>query len=201
MTQKPPSALPDHLFLVDVQDPDSGTTITTLRPERSPVMLLSFAANHFTEAASRHFKSTLELGAVDWRLLFVFAHTPGGTAASASRTIGVDKGAVSRSLQRLEDLGLVAPGELHANGRSRGWSLTRQGQRVHGRVLRVALARQKDVLTGFVEAEVMAFCSYLDRFLHNLESMLAEEAAEAAAGTGRRVSSRLSRQSPTAPRA
>ncbi len=169
MTQPRSHPLPDDLFLVAVEDPDSGVVTPTLSVERSPAMLLSFAANHFTEAASRYFKDHFDLGAVDWRLLFLFAREPGATAAHASRVIGVDKAAVSRSLQRLEGAGMLAPGELHANGRSRGWTLTKPGRQMHQRILRVALARQKDLLSGFDAAEVAAFCDFLMRFLQNLE--------------------------------
>jgi DNA-binding MarR family transcriptional regulator len=103
----------------------------------------------------------------------MFAREPGCTAAHASKIIGIDKGAVSRSLQRLEAEGLVTAGELHPNGRSRGWTLSKQGRRMHQRILQVALERQKDVLQGFDAEEVEAFCGYLQRFLRNLESLTA----------------------------
>lgn len=168
--RKPRShTLPDDMFLIDVEDPDSGVVASTLSPERSPAMLLSHASNHFSEAASKYFKTHFELGAVDWRLLFMFAREPGATAARASKVIGIDKAAVSRSLQRLEADGLVLAGELHANGRSRGWTLTKRGRQLHQRVLRVALSRQKQMLAGFDAAEVQDFCAYLLRFFHNLE--------------------------------
>lgn len=163
------NALPDALFLVSVEDADAGVITPTLSVERSPAMLLSFAANHFTEAASRYFKEHHDLGAVDWRLVFLFAREPGATAAHASRVVGIDKAAVSRSLQRLEAGGMLQAGELHANGRSRGWRLTTLGRQVHQRILHVALARQKELLSGFDAAEVTAFCGYLTRFLQNLE--------------------------------
>jgi DNA-binding MarR family transcriptional regulator len=158
MPTKKSIELPDELFLVPVHDTVSGVTMPTLRADRSPAMLLSFAANHFTDAASRHFKEEFDLGAVDWRLLFMFAADPGGTAATASRTIGIDKGAVSRSLQRLEADGL-------------GWTLTAQGRRLYGRLLKIALARQKDVLAGFDVVEVEAFCAFLTRFQSNLAAI------------------------------
>lgn len=169
MTKARNAPLPDDMFLVEVEDLDAGVVTPTLGSDRSPAMLLSFAANHFTEAASRYFKEHFDLGAVDWRLLFLFAREPGATAAQATKAIGIDKAAVSRSLQRLEAGGMLLAGELHANGRSRGWRLTKQGRRMHQRILRVALARQKELLSGFDAAEVQAFCDFLVRFLRNLE--------------------------------
>jgi DNA-binding MarR family transcriptional regulator len=171
MPKKNKKQLPDDLFLTNVQDPDAGVTLWTLSAERSPAMLLSFAANQLIEAASKHFKDNFDLGTVDWRLLFTFAREPGCTAAVASKIIGIDKGAVSRSLKRLETEGLVTAGELLSNGRSRGWTLSKQGRRMHQRILQVALTRQKDQLQGFDVQEVEAFCGYLQRFLRNLEAM------------------------------
>ena len=173
MPEKAHKPLPDDLFLVEVEDPESGVALSTLRADRSPAMLLSFAANQFIEAASKHFKDNFDLGTVDWRLLFTFAREPGCTAVRASKIIGIDKGAVSRSLQRLETEGLVTAGELHPNGRSRGWTLSKQGRRMHQRILQVALTRQKDVLQGFEADEVEAFCGYLERFLRNLDALTA----------------------------
>lgn len=172
-SQRP--ALPDELFLTDVWDDVSGISGQTLDVMRSPAMLLSFAANHFTESASRYFKAGFDLGAVDWRLIFMFAGAPGSTAAHASKTIGIDKGAVSRAVQRLADLGLLVPGELHANGRSRGWYLTARGRRKHQALLKVALERQKELLAGFKADEVAQFCDFLGRFLHNVQAMRATD--------------------------
>ena len=62
----------------------------------------------------------------------------------------------------------MVAGDLHANGRSRGWTLTAQGRRMHNRLLKIALARQKDVLAGFDVNEVEAFCAFLLRFQSNL---------------------------------
>lgn len=163
--------LPDELFLVDVEDPLTGSVAPALAAARSPAMLMTFAATHFTEAASRHFKAEFDLGAVDWRMVFLFAREPGATAAHAWKTHGLDKGAVSRSIQRLEANGLLVGGPLHANGRSRGWHLTRQGHAMHRRILKVALERQKRLLEGFGRDEVEAFCDYLVRFMRNLDAL------------------------------
>lgn len=65
---------------------------------------------------------------------------------------------------------MVARG-LHANGRSRGWTLTKPGLQLHQRIFRVALGRQKELLNGFEASELQAFCGYLVRFLKNLEQV------------------------------
>lgn len=168
--QLPP--LPDALFLVDVEDTITGETFQTLSISRTPAMLLSFAANKFTEAASNHFKTNFGLGTVDWRMLLLLARTPGVTAAQAAKTMGVDKGTVSRSLSRLSDSDLISAGDLHANGRSRGMFLSPSGRAIHDRILESALKRQTHLLKDFNEAEAEALCNLLQRFTQNLESLI-----------------------------
>jgi len=123
--------LGDEMYLVDVEDPDTGETFQTLSISRTPAMLLSFAANKFTEAASNYFNENFGLGTVDWRMLLLLARTPGITSAQAAQTIGVDKGTVSRSVSRLTKSELIRLGNLHANGRSRGLTLSPHGRALH----------------------------------------------------------------------
>lgn len=172
MTVSKQAPLPDALFLVDVEDSTTGDIFQTLSISRTPPMLLSFAANKFTEAASNYFKENLGLGGVDWRLLLFLARKPGVTAAEASRTIGVDKGTVSRSVSRLSENKLVIASDLHANGRSRGLSLSPSGRALHDKILMVAMKQQTHLLKGFSEAEVKVFCDLLLRFSNNLEDLI-----------------------------
>lgn len=165
------SALPVSTFLVDVVDPVSGVTIQTFGASQAPALLLALASSKFNEGASNYFKVNFDLGSVDWRLLFLVAREPGVTAAHAARSVGVDKGAVSRSLQRLESGGWLVAGDLHANGRSRGWHLTKSGRVLHKRILRAALDRQDQLLAGFEVEDVKTLCRYLERLTENLHRM------------------------------
>jgi DNA-binding MarR family transcriptional regulator len=159
----------EDLFLVDVEDPETGEKFQTLSISRTPAMLLSFAANKFTEAASAYFKDNFDLGPVDWRMLFLLARMPGVTAIQASKTIGVDKGTVSRSVGRLSKTKLIVAGELHANGRSRSLSLSPTGRALHDQILAAAVDQQNHLLKGFTGAEINVFCDFLIRFTLNLE--------------------------------
>lgn len=166
------------MFLSEVEDGQTGKRMQTISLSRSPLVLLSFAANRFTRAASAYFEAENELGSVDWRMLFILARRPGITAARASETIGVDKGSVSRCLHRLAKKQLAEAGELHANGRSRGWHLTAHGRDVHDQILQVALEKQQQLLKGFAPEEVEQMCSLIQRFLVNLEALESEPADE-----------------------
>lgn len=165
------SLLPDDFFLVDVEDGDTKETYQTLSLSNTPIMLLSFAANKFTEDASNYFKQLFGIGSVDWRMLFLLALRPGTTAAQASKTIGVDKGTVSRSVSRLTKGGFIISGDLHANGRSRGLSLSSSGRDMHEQLLVATLKQHHFLMKGFDEAEVKMFCDLLLKFTANLEEL------------------------------
>jgi len=167
--QRPPVL--DEMFLVEVDEPASGTRVKTFSISNTPTMLLSFAANRFMEDASRYFKDNFDLESVDWRMLFLVALKPGITAAEASKTIGVDKGTVSRCVARLLQNGLISTGELHANGRSRGLFLTAAGLVMHDRIREHALAKQAELLTDFDANDVNVFCDLLRRLSRNLEAV------------------------------
>lgn len=162
---------PDDLFLVQIEGDSNGKVHSTLSFSRSPTVLLTFAANRFTRAAARIYQDRYNLGTMDWRLLVMLTREPGATAARASDVIGIDKGAVSRSFQRLLKMGLAMQGELHANGRSRGWNLTSKGHTMHDKVLKEALARQRKLFKGFKAEEIKDLCNMLTRFLDNLKDM------------------------------
>ncbi|MBL6428956.1 MAG: winged helix-turn-helix transcriptional regulator [Maritimibacter sp.] len=164
----------DSLFLVDVEDED-GETSRTLSFSRSPTVLLTFAANRFTRAAAKTYAEKFGIGAVDWRMLVMLTRKPGATVTESANTIGIDKGAVSRCISRLEELALVRKGDLHANGRSRGWWLTEKGKELHACILEEALERQRMLLDGFTYEEIEAFTDMLRRFVDNLSNLNSRE--------------------------
>lgn len=165
--------LPDDMFLVHVSGDEERADQATLSFSRSPTVLLSFAANRFTRAASRVYQEKYGLGSMDWRILVMLTREPGATVTRASDIIGIDKGAVSRSLHRLLGEGLVEQGKLHANGRSRSWRLTKTGQALHAKILQEALERQRALFKGFQPEEITQLCDLLTRFMDNLNEMQA----------------------------
>lgn len=174
MAIPPDYILPSTMFLSDVEDEQTGELMQTISLSRSPLAILSFAANRFTGAAAAYFQEQNNLGSVDWRMLFMLAQQPGVTAARASETIVVDKGSVSRCLHRLAKRKLAFAGELHANGRSRGWHLTESGREMHDKILQASLENQQRLLTGFSPEEVEQLCSLIQRFLVNLDALESE---------------------------
>lgn len=170
--------LADALFLIDPAGAGAGADAgspmpagPTLSFSRTPTVLLTFAANRFTRSASRVYQDRFGIGAMDWRMLVMLMREPGSSVSHASRTIGIDKAAVSRSLQRLEKRGLATPTEVDGDERRKDWGLTPEGRALHDQILDLALDRQKALLDGFSRADVTAFTAYLSRFLENLDRL------------------------------
>ena len=163
--------LTDDMFLVLPNSSDSSPAAPTLSFSRSPTVLLTFAGNRSTRSASRAYSQEFGIGAMDWRMLVMLTREPGSSVSHAARTIGIDKAAVSRSLHRLQDSGLVSGTAEGGDLRRKDWVLTKAGQEMHARILARALDRQKATLSGFSPSEVAEFTSYLSRFLTNLEAL------------------------------
>lgn len=163
------AALSDDLFLLadgDAKDDRAGAK--TLSFSNATSILLTFTANRFTRSAARLYQEQFRIGAMDWRMLVMLTREPGCSVAHASKTIGIDKAAVSRSLARLETCGLVDGYRDASDPRRRAWSLTKKGRRLHDQILPVALQNIKNLLTGFTPDEVEQFNDFLRRGLENM---------------------------------
>lgn len=165
--------LSDDLFLIHPDGSPSAPAAPTLDFARTPTVLLTFAGNRFTRSAAKDYLDRFGIGVMDWRMLVMLTREPGSSVSHAARTIGIDKAAVSRALQRMEKAGLVAAQSQSSDDRRKDWTLTKAGHALHARILQRALERQRHLLNGFENAEVEAFTDYLRRFLDNLDSLSA----------------------------
>jgi DNA-binding MarR family transcriptional regulator len=90
------------------------------------------------------------------------------TANRICQVIGLDKSAVSRSLQVLEAAGRIS-GEVDSrDARRYTVSLTAEGRSLHDRVLQVALERERRLLSSFSPAEVDTLVDLLARLQTNV---------------------------------
>lgn len=164
------AALPEDMFLVTATGRPDDPAAPTLSLSNSPVVLVTFAGNRLTRDATRAYQAEFGIGVMDWRMLVMMTRSPGCSVAQAARLTGIDKAAVSRSLQRLESNGLAQSIALAGDERRKSWSLTPSGQDLHSKILPRALERQNDLLKGFSQDEIAHFTDYLRRFLANTEA-------------------------------
>jgi DNA-binding MarR family transcriptional regulator len=166
---KPPPFDPEMLLVTVPGGPDRPSR-RTLSFSRAPTVLMTLAANRYTRVISRQLQARFGIGAMDWRMLVMLTREPDSSVSHASRTIGIDKAAVSRSLTRLEARDLVRAAAPGPDGRRRLFRLTKAGRAMHDAILALALERHADLFAGFEAAEITQLASLLHRFLGNLDA-------------------------------
>lgn len=105
---------------------------------------------------------------MDWRMLHMLYKEPGIAVSAASLATGYDKGAVSRSLRSIEDMGLAEGRVEGTSERNKFWYLTRKGKLLHQKIHAGALGRQKLIFSGFKSDEIAVFNRSLKKIMANL---------------------------------
>ncbi|MFP6849658.1 MAG: MarR family winged helix-turn-helix transcriptional regulator [Pseudomonas sp.] len=125
--------------------------------------LLTFLANKLATGASQCYRKHFGIGVVEWRMLSMLAVENDISANRICQVIGLDKSAVSRSLQVLEASGYVSSRIDPGDARRNTVSLTEAGRALHDRVLLVALERERRLLRGLSPEEVDILIELLGR--------------------------------------
>ncbi|AVX92135.1 MarR family transcriptional regulator (plasmid) [Pseudomonas koreensis] len=128
--------------------------------------LLTFLANKLATGASHCYRKRFGIGVVEWRMLSMLAVENHITANRISQVIGLDKSAISRSLQALETAGYVSSEVDKLDARRYAVSLTSTGKQLHDKVLKVALERERRLLSDLSPEEVDVLVNLLGR-LHS----------------------------------
>ena len=152
--------------------PDPETR-ATLDLEHYVPAFLSLLSNKLSATASRECRKAAGLGYTDWRVMAQVAVTPRISAARLCLCTGLDKAAVSRSFAALAERRLV---RLESSGRDRRAALSASGERMHARLLALALQREQRLLAGFRENEAATLRRLLRRLAANLPALDAEPA-------------------------
>jgi len=136
--------------------------------------LVLWLSNKMTAGASKVYREKFGMGVNEWRVLSYVELFPWSTGKQMCDLMGVDKSAVSRGCAELMERGLIISRPLGL--RKIEYSITPKGKKMFQRFLRVSLARQEALLTGFSDAERKLLNSFMHRLLENLP--LAENASE-----------------------
>ena len=136
---------------------------TQLNLSRYVPALVNLLANKLATGASQCYRKHFGIGVVEWRLLAMLKVENNITANRMCEVIGLDKSAVSRSLQLLEKAGYVSSQVDSRDARRNTVSLTATGTALHDRVLKVALERERRLLGDLSEQEVDVLVDLLGR--------------------------------------
>ena len=131
--------------------------------------LLNFLSNKLSAGASKCYRKHFAVGVVEWRMLSMLAVENGITANRICQVIGLDKSAVSRSLQQLEEANYVTTAVDARDARRYTVSLTGEGKALHDRIFLAAMERERRLLADLSPEEVDVLTDLLGRMHRQIE--------------------------------
>jgi DNA-binding MarR family transcriptional regulator len=152
---------------------DLGTATVTLDLDRSVPVLLNFLANRVTASGSAVYRARFGLGITEYRLLAMLAASPDITGRRIHEVMGLDTGAISKSLRALEARGLVRPRADDQNPAYRRWTLTQAGAALQDEATRIAIERDRLLLADISDEERAVLIDLLRRMLGNVPHLVA----------------------------
>jgi DNA-binding MarR family transcriptional regulator len=131
--------------------------------------LLLRLSNRVSSSASSLYNEKFGIGVTEWRILSYLKIYPWSTASKACELMGLDKGAVSRSIAFMVENGWLEPRPQGL--RKIEYHVTPAGNKLHNAVFRLAMAREAALLDGFDAGERETLIVLLKRMLDNLEGV------------------------------
>ena len=141
--------------------------------------LIGMIYHRASRGAARLSRDTLGLGTTEARGSGRLGARPGLAASRGCETTGRDKAAVSRALASLDTSGYLNFSAEESDPRRKIWRLSEKGHDLNDKVLDIAMARERLLITGISEDEVAAFNAIARRMLANLPLL---DAVDAGAG-------------------
>ena len=131
--------------------------------------LLLWLSNKVSSSASAVYHEKFGIGVTEWRVLAYFQIYPWSTASRACELMGLDKGAVSRSIAVLVSREYL---ESRPQGlRKVEYRVTAQGAKLHDAAYRIAMAREEALLSGLSAKDRAHLVRLLTHMLSNLEAL------------------------------
>jgi DNA-binding MarR family transcriptional regulator len=126
---------------------------------------LSIAANTVSKLIASAYARKFDLKVPEWRLIAVLHEDESATQQELVGRTMMDKVAVSRAAQALEERGLIRREDDPTDGRAVRTRLTRAGQALFEAIAPAALRYEQQVLSGFTKAEIRQLHRMLDRLV------------------------------------
>ncbi|WP_158971689.1 MarR family winged helix-turn-helix transcriptional regulator [Chachezhania sediminis] len=150
----PPHLCPDARLSTSTKVVDGRPVIDT---ESYIPYYLTAVNSALTAGASAVYLRDFGIGVTEWRVLSTLAADTGLSAVNIAEHLSMDKGAVSRALRQLEQLGYATTEPAENDGRRRMLAITPTGLSIHDRILAVALERERDLIRGVDPEDLEAF--------------------------------------------
>ena len=140
--------------------------------DNSVLSQVHFVGNRIQLTGSAGYKKWYDINISEFRLLVVISNEPGATGARINEIMGLDLGAISRSLRKMEERGLVVNAMHPKHPSYRCWSITKSGAELHDKVHEMTKLREATILKGFSKAESHQLLSFLHRLSDNADALL-----------------------------
>ena len=114
---------------------------------------LGTISNRWTTTSSRTYLQEFGIGIGEWRVLASIKSFGKASSQQVVGLISMDASAVSRSLAKLEERGLVEAVEGKFAGRTKPFELTAEGHRLYSAIRTRALAREEALLADLTASE------------------------------------------------
>ncbi|GAB4471230.1 MAG: MarR family transcriptional regulator [Erythrobacter tepidarius] len=114
---------------------------------------LSIASNAVSDLIAERYRKRFALKIPEWRVMAILGDAGSMTQRALTAATLMDKVAVNRAVKVLEERGLVARAANPEDGRSYLLELTGEGRAIHDEVMPLALATERDLLSGFAPQE------------------------------------------------
>lgn len=142
--------------------PDAATHTESIRSDRSPnqpaddvLSDIHVLANLIGQGFSGFLEGEYGLTVAEWRVMLTLGRYPGQTAAEITVRWAMDKMAISRALQRLEEEGLIARARNPEDRRSYRLFLSGKGKEAFEKIIPDANERYR-ALVGCLSREEQA---------------------------------------------
>lgn len=143
----------------NVSTENNGRVILDL--DRHVPYFFTNISNRLSYGASKTYTKYFGIGITEWRVMAVLAGQPNISANQICAAVGMDKAAVSRSLRSLDRDALVTIITAPTDSRSNSIALSDAGRALHDRLIKVALERERLLLSCLSPIEVEGLISAL----------------------------------------
>jgi DNA-binding MarR family transcriptional regulator len=156
--------------LTTVTGPKGKSIRKTLSFSRSPQILMAHLVNKANALALPNLKNgPVAIGIVEFKVLVNLARHPGSNLAANAELIGINKAAISRSLSKMKELGLVSESSKPDDERKKFWHLTPAGYELHDYHIERNLQFQAELFEGFSIEQVDQLNTMLSQMMKNIE--------------------------------
>lgn len=129
---------------------------------------LSVLSNRISQSIARLYAERFGISITEWRVIAVLGRYSGLSANQVAERTAMDKVAVSRTLARLVERGLIVRSTDDDDRRRSVLALSARGKRIHTQIAPLALEMEHKLLAGLSREEKQMLDTLLDKLAARL---------------------------------